>query len=545
MSSVKNHAFYPELLVPTNDLIVPISQSKLSRKQAFSRTQLCWWFYLSRAVTGDEKEYKLVRTRFLVPMTNDLNGQLERIEDGYVLTKGSTIEELGQYSQEVGRRILEDYGSNLKVIGSTSTTPSIEDITQINGVTLPGFVKGHGHDHESVLIGVARDLPLTAWLDKSVNLFTGFMHEQQEELAELFGASPYFIAYLKARVDDVSFGITTAVTHHCNFNKYHVDELVEANEVVGTRLFIAVGSQDRNYDNRILDSPEEAVERLDKYFERHKDNPRVTIVPGPDQFFSNGPELLKALRKWATDHQTFLHIHSSEEPATTKWFTETYGMTPVQYGRSIGLFEPKGSVLLAHQVNNTPDDLEILAESRAMVVHNPLANTILGSGMPPLLEMIEKDIPVMVSTDGSGSADSQNMLSAARLASQYQKAFHANAKVMDSEDVLRRVTCIPAKQLGLNAGTLEPGKDADLVVVDLSRPNLTPTRLETVVENLIWAAAGNEVMHVLANGKVLVESYEFQTVDLGKVLGDIQHLADLFETYKDSAQEIKGTGVHT
>jgi 5-methylthioadenosine/S-adenosylhomocysteine deaminase len=199
---------------------------------------------------------------------------------------------------------------------------------------------------------------------------------------------------------------------------------------------------------------------------------------------------------------------------------------------------------VAHQVNNTDNDLQILARTGAMVVHNPLANTILGSGMPPIMDMIEAGITVSISTDGSGSADNQNMLAAARLAAQYQKAIHQNAKLLNAEELLIRITKMPAEVLQLNAGTLEQGKSADFIIVDLSKPNLTPTRLETVVENLIWASAGNEISHVVAKGKMLLDNYEFATLDKDQILEEIQTLAELFENYKRNAKQIKGTGVH-
>lgn len=496
-------------------------------------------------ISSVNNQYILARSRFLLPMTMK-NGKLDRIQDGYILVSGNLdsgkIIEIGAYTESIGKRLIDKYGKTLKIIGISIESPTVDDIRQINGVILPGFVKGHGHDHEAILAGVEKDVPLTTWLDKAVNLFTGFLHENQDDLEENLGKSPYFIAYIKARLDDVSFGITTAVTHHCNFNKYHVDELVEANSVAGTKIIIAVGSQDRHYDDRILDTPEKAIERLNNYLEKHQEDKRSVIIPGPDQLFSNGPELLKSQKKWANDRNKLIHIHSSEEPETTKWFTDTYKMTPIQYANSIGFLDE--NTLLAHQVNNTKQDLEILSKTKAMVVHNPLANTILGSGMPPLIEMKKANIPFCISTDGSGSADNQNMLSAARLASQYQKAHHQDATLLKAEDMLKRITLKPAEMLGINAGVLEPEKDADFIIVDLSVPNLTPTRKETVVENLIWASAGNEIKHVVANGKILVEDYKFLTMDKDVVLADIQKLADLFEDYKQTAQQVSGTGVH-
>ena len=484
-------------------------------------------------------EVKLIRAKFLIPLTEN-NGKLDRIEDGYILFNDKIIE-LGAFSGETARRILDRY-QGLDVIGASDKITNIADIPQLNGAILPGFVKTHGHDHESTLIGIAKDVPLTVWLDEAVNPFTEWVHENEEQLTKELGISPYLLAYTKARVDDISFGITSALTHHCNFNKYHVIELAEANEKVGTRIFIAVGSQDRNYYEPILDSVEDAISRLDKYFEDTLHLDRVTIIPGPDQLFSNGPELLKALKKWARDHDSIIHIHSSEEPNTTRWFKSKYGLSPVEYAKSIDFLD--NNTMLAHQVNTTKSDIDIMAEFDAMVVHNPLANTILGSGMPPVLDLIKAGVRLSISTDGSGSADCQNMLGAARLASQYQKALHQDAEVLDAEEVLQRVTKVPAQMLGINAGVLEKDRDADIILVDLSKANFVPTVRETVIENLIWASAGSEISYVFANGKTLIKDYEFKSINLSELSMQMQQLAEIFSEYREKAKKIKGTGAN-
>jgi len=484
----------------------------------------------------------LVRTRLMVPMSDTL-GRTTRIEDGYILTKGAMIKEVGKFDPKHIDAILAEFQNDIEVIGANyQQIANSEDVPQLNGVALPGFVKAHGHDHESPLIGIAKDVPLTTWLDEAVNHFTGFLHTEEKALTEKFGQSPYFITYLKARIDDLQHGITTAVVHHCNFNKYHVSELVEANRVAKTKITIAVGAQDRHYDPRILDEPASiAVERLDKLYEQFKEEPNLRIIPGPDQFFSNGPELLKKLKKWANDHQTMIHIHSSEEPATTRWFIEEYGMTPIEYAESIGFLDE--NTFVGHQVHNTEHDLEILAASRTSVVHNPLANTILGSGMPPLQEFKKLDIPFAISTDGSGSADNQNILNAARVAAQFQKAYTKDATVMAAQDVLERITIIPSQILGYNTGSLEAGKIADICIVNLSYPNLTPTRIDNVVENLIWAASGNEITYVISNGELLIDNYKFVHLDIEKLLAQIQELSEMFYKYKQKFSAQKATGV--
>lgn len=487
-----------------------------------------------------EKKFKLIRSRLLLPLDEKI-GLATRIEDGYVLTEGSLIREAGRYKSEIGERILKECGNELEVIGVAGSGVRAEkDIPCLDGVVLPGFVKAHGHDHESPIIGIAKDEPLTEWLDHAVNVFSGFVNENGKELEMRFGASANTLTYSKAKLDDIYYGITSALTHHCNFNKYHLAELVEANFRAGTKIIIAVGGQDRNYDPRILDTVAEAVQRLDEYSAEFGDRERTRIIPGPDQVFSNSAEMIKALKEWADRHGTLFHMHSSEEPKTTAWFYSEYLTSPVEYLHRVGALDE--NTILAHQVNNTPVDLAILQKTGTNIVHNPLANTILGSGMPPVMKMLEMGIPVAVSTDGSGSADSQNMLAAARLASQYQKAFHQNARLLPAQQVLEMVTAVPAKMLQLNTGSLAPGRDADLILIDLRRPNLTPTRVDNVVENLIWASDGSEVRWVIANGKVLKGDYRFLTLDEEKIKKDVQQLSELLIEYRKTQKEIKATG---
>ena len=493
-------------------------------------------------MAGSEMKYKLLRTRFLLPISDRL-GRHSRIQDGFIFIEGEKIKELGKYDPQRIGQIIDTYGSELQIIKPPkSQLDGIKQVPLINGVALPGFIKAHGHDHESPIIGIAKDVPLTTWLDEAVNLFTGYLHSKEKELTDHFGKSPYLITYLKARIDDLQHGITTSVVHHCNFNKYHVKELIEANKIAGTKIIVAVGSQDRHYDSRILDIPAKvAIERLDMLYEKYKDEPNVKIIPGPDQFFSNSPELLSALKKWAIEHNTLIHIHSSEEPATTKWFREEYGMTPIEYGDSINFLDE--NTFVGHQVHNTDNDIAILSKTKTKVVHNPLANTILGSGIPALQQFKNHDIDFAISTDGSGSADNQNIINAARVAAQYQKAYNQDATLMNAQDAIERITIVPAQFLGFNCGSLEVGKSADITIIDLSVPNLIPTRIDNVVENLLWAANGNEILYVISNGNILIDNYKFLSLNTNEILADVDELSTMFYEYKMYTAAQKATGI--
>jgi len=489
------------------------------------------------------KKHILIRSKFMVPMSRKM-GLSKRIQDGYVLTEDEKISAAGEYTKETGEQILKDYGNDLFILGAENKVEyTIDDIVCNETCLLPGFVKAHGHDHESPIIGIAKDCPLTAWLDGAVNLFTGFLDAKREDLSDRFGKSPNLVTYLKARVDDIYYGITSSMVHHCNFNKYRVEDIVAANKQAYTKMIVAVGSQDRHYDDRILDIPHNlAIDRLNDYHKKFRGVARTWIIPGPDQLFSNGPELLKALKRWSKDNGTLIHIHSSEEPNTTAWFKKTYGMTPIEYANSIGFLDTE--TILAHQVNNTEKDLAIIKETGAKVVHNPLANTILGSGMPPLKRMTEIGIPFVISTDGSGSADNQDILLAAKSAAQYQKALHQDASFLTSDVLLQKITVEPAEFLRLNTGSLEKGKDADMVLIDLARPNLIPSRLDNIVENLIWASDGSEVKTVVANGKVLKLDYRFTVLDFETIVKEVQLLSEMLTDYMTTAGKITGTGAH-
>ncbi len=357
----------------------------------------------------------------------------------------------------------------------------------------------------------------------------------------------HLATYRMARLCDIHYGITACLVHHCNHNKYHSEEVAQANEAAGTTMIVAIGSQDRNYFEELLDRPEEALSRLDKAATTAKLS-RTSFCPGPDQIFSNSRDILVPLKAWSRVHGTLFHVHSSEEPNTTRWFQREVepGMTPVEFADSIGILNE--NTMLAHQVNCGPRDLEILARSETMVVHNPLANTILGSGMPPLMEMLDAGIPVAISTDGSGSADNQNILAAARLAAQYQKAYHQDASLLPSQQLLEMITVVPARMLRLNQGELAHGRYADWIMLTLDRPNLVPTRTDNLLENVIWAADGSEVDTVVSRGRVLKQNGRILPFADGRtpdgIMAAVQHLSELFIEYRKSAVELSGTGVH-
>jgi 5-methylthioadenosine/S-adenosylhomocysteine deaminase len=192
--------------------------------------------------------------------------------------------------------------------------------------------------------------------------------------------------------------------------------------------------------------------------------------------------------------------------------------------------------VLAHQVHSTPEDLAIIKDRGVKIVHNPLANAVLGSGMPPLLRLLDLGIDVAVATDGCATADHQNMLAAGRLASQYQRAMLQDVHCLPAQKILEMLTIEPARMLGLEAGSLEVGRDADIILFDLSSPNMVPSTKANVIENLVWSSNGSEISHVIAGGVILLENRIFRTLDAPAVLRDMQQLAEEFLTRRTARE---------
>jgi 5-methylthioadenosine/S-adenosylhomocysteine deaminase len=168
--------------------------------------------------------------------------------------------------------------------------------------------------------------------------------------------------------------------------------------------------------------------------------------------------------------------------------------------------------------------------------------------MPPIIDMLQAGIPVAISTDGSGSADNQNILAAARLAAQYQKAYHQDATLLPAQQLLEMITSVPAQILRLDQGELAPARPADWILIGLGRPNLVPTRLDNVMENLIWAADGSEVDTVVARGRLLKRAGRVLPFANGsrpeEIMAAVQKLSELFAEHRRTAPELRGTGAH-
>ncbi|MEM3515008.1 MAG: amidohydrolase, partial [Candidatus Hadarchaeum sp.] len=235
-------------------------------------------------------------------------------------------------------------------------------------------------------------------------------------------------------------------------------------------------------------------------------------------------ECLQKVKELAKEFGVGIHIHLAESSEEVKQTTEKYGKRPVEYLNSIGFLGPE--VLAAHCIWVTDKEIKLLKDNGVKPVHNPTSNMKMGSGIAPVPEMLASGIPVALGTDGAASNNSLDMFKEMKLASLLAKARRLDPTVLPAMKALEMATINGAAALGLQAelGSLEVGKKADLIIVDLRKPHLSP--MHDIVSHLVYSASGSDVDTVIVDGKILMEKGEVLTLDEEKVLELAQRTSD-------------------
>ncbi len=501
-------------------------------------------------MTGPRR-YKLIRARYVLPFASARRDQV--IEDGYVLTDGERIAETGSYSAARAQALVRQYGPDLELPwpGKNPADP----VARREAVLMPSPKFGHTHFHESVLTGRFKNHNLLSWLDLSVNPHTYWLYGH-DRFAQKLGKNPYEVVFAKTLHDVLRSGSGFVAVHNCNFTKYDaaVDALAELLERSRARAIIFPGSQDKWYEPEFLldHDPAAAAARVRAQMQRHADKRWVRVMPGADQLFSNSPRLLSALKSVARESElelgqpVYFHVHSSEHEGATRRVYEATGMTEVEYAQQAGILDER--TIVAHQVQTTAADLDILRDRGVKVVSNPTANGSLMSGIAPVAAMLRRGIPVAYSTDGSGSSDHQDIFTVMHVGLNMNRGSEREeAMVITDQKALEMILVEPALMYGLNADSLEPGKDASLVLyaVDFeTNPWMVPHSADSLVGKLVFCnPSGRNVTDSLSLGEWIVRNGRVVTMDGDAIARDVQELDDLYwrEAYP-RIQKHRGTG---
>jgi 5-methylthioadenosine/S-adenosylhomocysteine deaminase len=193
-----------------------------------------------------------------------------------------------------------------------------------------------------------------------------------------------------------------------------------------------------------------------------------------------------------------------------------YGKTPVEHLDSLGILGPH--FIADHCVHLTMDDIKVLAENGVRAIHNPESNMKLASGIAPVPGMLANHMTVGLGTDGCASNNNLDLFTEMDMAAKLHKINTMDTTVVDALTALRMATIEGAKALGMGEmiGSLETGKRADVIIVDIKKPHLTP--MYNPYSHLVYAARGNDVIHSIINGRVVMEDRKLLTIDLYEIM---------------------------
>jgi len=410
------------------------------------------------------------------------------IEKGAVAVKGDRIVEVGLEDVLVCR-----YG-----VGKT--------IDAQGGIIMPGLVNTHTHAAMTCFRGLADDLPLMTWLEDHI-------FPAEAKLTE----DMVYKGTLLACAEMILSGTTT----FCDMYLFE-DAVAEAAKRAGMRAL--VGEVLYDFPSPNYGPMEKGLTYTEDLIEKWQDDPLITIAVEPHSPYLCAPDLLQKAKAIADRHRAPMVMHVSESEAEVLQLKEKYNKTPVEHLAHIGFLDPK--LIAVHCVVMTEKDMDLLKAFDVKVAHDPESTMKLASGITPVPQLLERGVTVGIGTDGCASNNNLDMFQEIDTVAKVHKAQTLDPTALDAQTVVRMATIDGARVLGLEdqIGSLAPGKKADIIVIDTSRPHLTP--MYNVYSHLVYAVSGNDVVTAIVNGQVVMEDRALMPLDVDTVMEDVNQIAE-------------------
>lgn len=392
-----------------------------------------------------------------------------------------------------------------------------EHISAVGCAVMPGMTNAHTHLFQSFFRGLADDRPLLDWLRECI--WPAAEHITPE------------IAYHAARIgllENLLSGCTTVIDHqyvHPGADGDLIDDAVcRAADELGIRLLLAHGWADRNYHAPLAEDAATAIQRAKSVFDQWDGHDgRIRIELGPLIPWGCSDEAMvstiEAARSWGRG----THVHCAETAIEVEMSLEERGMRHVPWLQSVGSLAP--DVQLAHAVWLDDDELDAIAAADAVVVHCPVSNMYLASGVARILEMRERGITVALASDGSGSNNRQDLFEAMKVSVLLQKVHHLNAMALQPEDAIEMACVGGARAFGEpdTLGRIEVGREADLIIVNLDHPAVAP--VHRVLSALVFNCAPHHVRDVFVRGNPVVRNGQHVRVGIAEAVGSAKDAA--------------------
>jgi 5-methylthioadenosine/S-adenosylhomocysteine deaminase len=391
---------------------------------------------------------------------------------------------------------IEALGASSKIESTFDTATTID---ARGGLIMPGLVNSHTHAAMTCFRGLADDLPLKAWFEETI-----FPAEKKWVNREFV----YWGALL-ACAEMIRCGTTTFADGY-----FFEEEVAKATAQSGMRALLAEGILD--FPTPDSSSPEESLEKIEKFIEEYYHSALIRPTLFPHTVYTCSPELLKECRQMADRYGVPLIIHLSETQSEIEEVYKQYGKRPVDHLESLGLFS--SPLIACHCVWLTGEEMDLLARRKVRVVHNLESNLKLASGVAPVPELLSRGVVVGLGTDGCASNNNLDLFQEMDFVAKVHKAHRLDPTVMPAQAVLEMATLGGARVLGMEKeiGSLEVGKKADVIILDLNKPHLQP--VYNIVSHLVYSATGADVRDVIIDGKVIMENRKLLTLEEEEIL---------------------------
>ncbi|WP_436929892.1 amidohydrolase [Halosimplex halobium] len=406
------------------------------------------------------------------------------VAGGQVLRPDSTVERADV--------LVDRETGDIAEVADPGTVDAAETLDASDGLVIPGLVNAHTHVAMTLLRGYADDKPLDAWLQEDIWPVEAELTADDIEAGAELGI-----------VEMIKSGTTAFSDMY-----FHVDRIADAVERAGVRAVlghtaVTVGKDDEDARADLQRSLDVARE-----FDGAADG-RIATTFQPHSLTTVGEEYLREFVPEARDAGLSIHFHANETTGEVDPIVDEHGVRPLEYADDLGLLGE--DTYVAHGVHVDDREIELLADTGTGVAHCPASNMKLASGMAPVQKLQDAGVTVGIGTDGAASNNDLDAFDEVRDAAMVGKLAADDAGAVPAAAAVEMVTRGSADLLGFDSGRVAAGANADLAVVDLSAPHLTPAH--DLVSHLAYAVRGGDVRHTVCDGEVLMRDREVLTLD--------------------------------
>lgn len=429
------------------------------------------------------------------------------ISGEYLLPSAKQSEVLSQHGVAIS-------GDTITETGPTDLLwekyPEAERLHTEHGLIMPGLINTHTHAAMACFRGIADDLPLMTWLEEHI-----FPIESKLTAEMVYQSTMLSIAEM----------IKSGTTSFCDMYLF-ANDVARAADKAGIRAWI--GEVLYDFPSPCYGELENGFVYIGEMFDQYRNNPLVNITADPHSVYTCSPELLQRLAKVAEKENCLYHIHLSENQPEVATAVDRYGLTPTQHLENLGVLG--SNTLAAHCVVLDETDMTLLAKRDVKISHCIESNMKLASGTAPIVELLDAGAHISIGTDGSASNNDVDMFGEMSSVAKIHKGVLRDPTVMSAETTLYAATQGGATALGAQniIGSIEKGKKADCIVLDMNQPHLTPCY--NIPSHLVYAARGCDVIHSVINGRIVMQQRRLTTIDENDILEKMTSMGEMIRS---------------